>query len=111
MVHRIRRGDSIMGFTATGDFRINIGARRQIEEMSKKEQNKIGKRIAQEASQLAPFDTGALSGSVKSNRVGGDVFVSSNTGYGGFVELGTVKMAAQPYIMPAVEKISREIGK
>lgn len=100
-----------MGFTATGDFRINIGARRKIEEMGRKEQNKIGKRIAEEASQLAPFDTGALSASVKSNRTGDDVFVSSNTGYGGYVELGTVKMSAQPYIVPAAEKIAAEIGR
>ena len=110
MVHGVQRGEQLMGFTATGDFRINIGARRQIEAMSRKEQNKIGKRIAEEASQLAPFDTGALSASIKSRRVGGEVEVSSNTGYGGYVELGTVKMAAQPYIMPAVQKIAGEIG-
>jgi HK97 gp10 family phage protein len=92
-----------MGFTATGDFRINIGAKRQIEEMSKKEQNKIGRRIRDIAKELVPIDTGELQTSIKSNRVGGDVVVSTSTGYGGYVELGTVKQSAQPFIMPAVQ--------
>ena len=99
-----------MGFTTTGDFTINAGARREIEELSRKEQNRIGRRIRDVAKELVPIDTGELQASIKSNRVGGDVVVSTNTGYGGYVELGTVKQRAQPFIRPAVQIVADEIG-
>jgi len=65
-------------------------------------------RVAARASMLAPVDTGTLAASIHSERVS-DVHweIVANPrgrqgqGYAGFVELGTSKMAAQPYLRPA----------
>ncbi len=37
--------------------------------------------------------------------------VYSTSGYGGFLETGTVKMAAQPYIKPALDKNVKKLPK
>lgn len=48
--------------------------------------------------------TGRLRKSLVSKRIGKyTLVVQSRTGYGAYVELGTRKMAAQPYFAPAVK--------
>ena len=65
----------------------------------------IAPEIEAEIKELAPVDTGRLQDSVAVNAVGGrnpriDV---STVGYGIFVENGTSKMEAQPFIRPVIE--------
>lgn len=59
----------------------------------------------------SPVDTGNNRDSVKfrmeSDRL---AIVFTESGYGGYLELGTVKMAARPYIKPAYQQAARELG-
>lgn len=65
-----------------------------------------GFAIASEAAQNAPVDTGALRNSITSeSQMTGELQFTVQDGveYGIFVELGTSKMAAQPFLIPALE--------
>ena len=67
---------------------------------------KYGLIITGEAAKNAPLDTGALRSSITSeSMMTGDMSftVQDGVNYGIFQELGTSKMAAQPFLLPAVE--------
>lgn len=63
-------------------------------------------RVQSTAIQLCPVDTGRLQGTIEyhldedSDGVFG--IVAAHTEYAAFVELGTSRMAAQPYLRPAL---------
>ena len=68
--------------------------------------NSYGLAITSRAIKLAPVDTGALINSIsaRSDMIGDLTFrVQDGVIYGVFQELGTSKMAAQPFLVPAVE--------
>ncbi len=68
--------------------------------------NKYGLAITSQAAQGAPVDTGALRSSITSeSKMTGDMTFTIQDGveYGVFQELGTYKMAAQPFLIPALE--------
>ena len=59
---------------------------------------------------LAPVDTGSLKGSIRKEiednrsvavKAGGGFYVKKDVVYAGYVELGTRRMKAQPYLRPA----------
>ena len=52
----------------------------------------------------APVDTGNLMGSITSDIEALSAEIGPTASYGGFVEGGTSRMAAQPYMGPAFEK-------
>jgi HK97 gp10 family phage protein len=56
-----------------------------------------------QAKALTPVDTGNLRNSITHEVEGKEAKVGTNVEYAPFVELGTVKMAAQPYLNPALE--------
>jgi HK97 gp10 family phage protein len=67
---------------------------------------KYGWQIAGEAAKNAPVDTGALRNSITSeSHMEGDLTFIAQDGveYGIFQELGTSKMPAQPFLIPALE--------
>lgn len=65
---------------------------------------KAGFDCQAEAKAIVPVDTGNLKGSITTEKEGDfTAIVSANTDYAGYVEYGTYKMAAQPYMMPAAE--------
>jgi HK97 gp10 family phage protein len=67
---------------------------------------KYGMAITGEAASNAPVDTGALKNSItsESGMTGEMTFtVKDGVEYGQFVELGTHKMASQPFLVPALE--------
>lgn len=59
--------------------------------------------------QLCPVDTGYLksTGYIRVN--GNDVEVGYEADYASYVEFGTYKMAAQPYLRPAIDEHQAEI--
>lgn len=62
-------------------------------------------QIKSHSQKVVPVDTGALRKSVETDLDNGPGIttgqVSYNTGYAIYVEMGTSKMAAQPYLFPA----------
>jgi HK97 gp10 family phage protein len=65
-----------------------------------------GFAITGEAAKNAPVDTGALRNSITSESMMTDDLtftVQDGVNYGIFLELGTSRMAAQPFLLPAVE--------
>lgn len=67
--------------------------------------------IANTARQLVPVDTGALQDSIESSSIsiGYEAEVTVGEDYAGFVEFGTRKMAAQPYLGPAIDAHEHEL--
>lgn len=61
--------------------------------------------IESRAKQLAPVRTGALKNSIGKRNVGSWWYVVADIYYAIFVELGTRKMAARPYLVPAVDSV------
>jgi len=57
----------------------------------------------------APVDTGALKGSITTSTQGNRDFARGEVGptvhYAGYVENGTSRMAAQPYLRPATDAV------
>ena len=68
--------------------------------------NKYGLAVTGSAATFAPVDTGALTSSITSeSKMTGDMTftVSDGVEYGVYQEFGTSKMAAQPFMTPAIE--------
>lgn len=59
--------------------------------------------IEGQAKALCPVDTGNLRNSITYEIEGNKARIGTNISYSKFVELGTSKMAAQPFLSPAVE--------
>lgn len=82
---------------------------------------KAGFMVERDGKQLCPVDTGRLRSSIntkvnepvlKANVIaGGEAFDGTIVKYARFVELGTWKMEAQPYMIPALEKNRQAILK
>ena len=79
----------------------------------------MGRRIAEDARQRAPVDTGNLRQSIKSSKakerdgnvqvvIEADAQNARGERYAGYVELGTSRNRAQPFLMPAVRAAQRD---
>lgn len=67
----------------------------------------IGDIVVDRAKSKAPVDTGKLQDSIRKDMLRDDyVIISANTDYAQYVEYGTSKQAAQPYMRPAVTENS-----
>lgn len=78
----------------------------EIEPKAAQTVNKYGIAITGEAAKFSPVDTSALRNSItsESHMVDNMTFrVQDGVEYGIFQELGTSKMAAQPFLVPAIE--------
>lgn len=76
--------------------------------VSKKVQEEVGIRlllIESDAKALSPVDTGLNRSQIRANLNGKfSGSVTANSKYAYFLEMGTYKMAAQPFLMPAYLK-------
>lgn len=63
---------------------------------------KAAEAVAAQAREQCPIDTGALKNSISVSADGNSAVISANTDYAGYVEFGTSKMAAQPFLVPAL---------
>lgn len=74
-----------------------------------------GEKLRARAMALSPVDTWFMHDNIDSYYQGGgslfEAFVHSRAGYSGFVEFGTRKMSAQPFMRPSVEWIGPQFGK
>ena len=62
-----------------------------------------GAEIAAEAARgMCPVRTGALRNSIKTECSGTHAEISANCSYAGYVEFGTYKMAARPFMVPGL---------
>ncbi len=59
--------------------------------------------IAQQAENNCPVDTGYLRSTVFVKEEGDDVLIGFDAPYASYVEFGTYKMAAQPFLRPALD--------
>ena len=67
-------------------------------------------RVEGRAKIHAPLDTGALRNSINTTKRRNLLYwVSDGVEYGIYQEFGTFKMAAQPFMIPAVEETSDEL--
>ena len=63
-----------------------------------------GEKAESYAKEICPVDTGRLRNSIAHAQEGSNTeVIGSNVEYGVFVELGTHKMAAKPFLRPAAE--------
>jgi HK97 gp10 family phage protein len=67
-------------------------------------------QVEVEAKMRTPVDTGALKSSLNSSKINEHTYhVSDGVEYGIYQELGTSRMAAQPFLVPAVEKVRGQL--
>lgn len=76
-----------------------------VQKLADKILEKKAKEIRDEAKRLAPVDTGNLRDSIDCFKIVDYWYVGSPLSYAAMVEFGTIKMAAQPYLRPAIEKV------
>lgn len=70
---------------------------------------RIGQRVLQLAKEIVPVRTGALRDSITMKEDGDGIVIGSDLEYSIYVELGTSKMAAQPYIIPSLFQAINEL--
>ena len=96
------------------DFKVNLKARevqRKVEDALEQSIKDAVVAIANDAIKLSPILTGnnrrsikfevGPNGEVAKGKLEGAIY--STSGYGGYLETGTVKMPAQPYFKPALD--------
>lgn len=66
---------------------------------------KAANDVQAEAQRNAPVDTGFLRGSISVVNNGLEFEVGPTAHYGLYVEMGTSRMAAQPYLYPALDRV------
>lgn len=71
---------------------------------------KSAERVAAKARSYAPVDTGYLKSSIEASSVtsGKEADILVGAPYGAYVEYGTVHMAAQPFLTPAIREEEAE---
>jgi HK97 gp10 family phage protein len=77
------------------------------EEATERALEKIGLVAEGYAKKLAPVDTGRLRNSISHEVDGQDVYIGSNVEYAPYVELGTARQKAQPFLKPAATEHSQ----
>jgi HK97 gp10 family phage protein len=61
-----------------------------------------GELVAESARGSCPVDTGALRASITATSSANEAEISAGASYAGYVEFGTCKMAARPFLVPAL---------
>lgn len=78
--------------------------RKNIDDATEKALDMVGVFVEGEAVIRCPVDTGNLRGSITHKVRENKVVVGTNVEYAPYVEFGTYKAKAQPYLRPAVDK-------
>ncbi len=89
------------------DFMVNLKTKEVIDQVNKATSESLKDvtiDIAADAIKFSPKLTGNNARSIKYEIEERESRIYSTSGYGGFLETGTVKMAARPYFKPALDK-------
>lgn len=70
----------------------------------------LGPPLLSQMQAATPVDTGALRGSEAASVGSSELRLTAGTDHAGFVEFGTRKMAAQPFMRPTVEGAAGQVG-
>lgn len=102
-------------YTQRGDFRFTSyfkQVRERIEGAQGRAAERTGVWAAEEAQKLAPVDTGELRDSiaylVRRVQTGYAIVITAGAEHALYVELGTSRMSAQPYLRPVLDKIGQQ---
>jgi HK97 gp10 family phage protein len=71
---------------------------------------KLGPDLLSQMQSVTPVDTGELRASETASVGATELRLTAGTDHAGFVEFGTRKMAAQPYMRPTVEGAAGQVG-
>lgn len=71
--------------------------------------NDVGELVLNNAIALVPIQTGNLMRSLGYKVIGDEVHIGTDVEYAPYVEYGTWKQEAQPYLVPSVESNKEEI--
>lgn len=84
----------------------------EVEMVSRGAPKRVADRIVTTAKSIVPVDTGYLKSSIfaESGERGKSADVIVGAPYAAFVEYGTYKMAAQPFLTPAFEAHAEELA-
>lgn len=98
-------------FTVTIDFDYIPEIIAKVESASRAAPKKVADRMATTARRLVPKDTWALHDSIVTQvvRYGKESEILVLAPYAAYVEYGTYKMSAQPYLGPAIEAHAEEL--
>ena len=69
---------------------------------------KVGLTAERNAKLACPVDTGRLRNSISHTHDKNTAYIGTNVEYAPYVEMGTKKMAARPYLKPAIADHIRE---
>jgi HK97 gp10 family phage protein len=84
----------------------------RVEAVSRAAPKRVADRVAAAARSYAPVQTGFLRSSIESVSIeaGKSAEVQVGADYAAYVEYGTYKMAARPFLTPAFEDHAKELG-
>ena len=90
-------------------MQINVTYTGSLEAIAAQIEEKLGaavaagaEAVAENARSVCPVDTGALRNSIAVTQNGTSAEISANTDYAAYVEFGTSRTAAQPYLVPSL---------
>lgn len=83
-------------------FTVDAQGVHNLEEVVSVMVGKVADEIAEDAASNAPVDTGRLRGSIETSVSGTTATVEATAPYSAYVEEGTSKAAAQPFLKPAL---------
>lgn len=92
-------------------FNFNSNANEALEELQAAKERaleRIGLRAERIAKSKCPVDTGRLRNSISHASEGDSAYIGTNVEYAPYVELGTKRMSAKPYLRPAATEHSDE---
>lgn len=93
------------------DIQFTDNADKALEELQRKIEMAliaIGATAESHAKDYCPVDTGRLRNSISNTRDDDSAYIGSNVEYAAYVELGTSRRKAKPYLKPAVTQHTAE---
>ena len=93
------------------DIQFTDNADKALEELQRKMEmalTAIGAAAESHAKDYCPVDTGRLRNSISNTHDADSAYIGSNVEYAAYVELGTSRRKAKPYLKPAVTQHTDE---